>query len=240
MKVLALKAQVRNVFGRKVKNLRKQKLLPANVFGKGVTSTALSVQADEFSKVYAKAGETGLIELSWDGQKVPVLTHDVQTHPVTKQFLHVDFRQVNLKEKIEAKVPLLLVGEAAAVTEKTGVLLTLLDEIEVEALPTELPEEIKVYVTHLKEVGEVIKAKQLKLPVGVELKIDGETEIVRVDSLVSKEAEAEAAAEAAAATEEEIPTAAGAATTEESTKVKEQSQKQEEPKVAAGPAEPAK
>lgn len=199
MKTLNLNAQIRNVFGRKVKNLRKQNLVPANVFGKDVKSTALSVKADEFAKIYSEAGETGLIELAWDGQKVPVLTHDVQSHPISRAVLHVDFHQVNLKEKVEAAVPLELVGEAQVVTDKVGVLLTLFDEIEVEALPADLPEKIEVDVADLKEIGETIKANQLKLPTGVELKLDGETEIIRVDSLVSKEAEAEAAAEEAAA-----------------------------------------
>lgn len=199
MKTLNLNANTRSVFGRKVKNLRKQSLLPANVFGKDIKSTALSVKADEFSQVYLEAGETGLIELAWDGQKVPVLTHNVQIHPLTREVLHIDFHQVNLKEKVTASVPLELTGEAQAVTDKTGVLLTLLDEVEVEALPTDLPEKIKVDVTNLKQVGETIKGNQLKLPAGVELKLDPKTELIRVDSLVSKEAEAEAAAEVAAA-----------------------------------------
>ena len=196
MKTLNLNASIRNVFGRKVKNLRKQSLLPANVFGKDIKSTALSVRADEFSQVYAEAGETGLIEVAWDGQKVPVLTHNVQIHPLTREILHIDFHQVNLKEKVTASVPLELIGEAQAATDKTGVLLILLDEVEVEALPTELPEKIEVDVTSLKQVGETIKGNQLKLPAGVELKLDPETELIRVDSLVSKEAVAEAAAAA--------------------------------------------
>jgi large subunit ribosomal protein L25 len=237
MKTLNLSASTRNTFGRKVRQLRKNKLIPANVFGKNFKSSAISLKADDFGKIYAEAGETGLIELSWDGQKAPVLTHNVQMHPVTREVLHVDFHQVNLKEKVEATVPLEMVGEAKAVSDKTGVLLTLLDEVEVEALPADLPEKIEVDVTALSQVGETITAGQLKLPSGVELKLDPETEIIRVDSLVSKEAEAEAAAEEAetqaqaeAAAAETTESKEGGETKETETKPQETDAKKEETK----------
>lgn len=189
MKITPLKAQKRIVFGRKVKTLRQQNLIPANVFGKGVESTALEIHKDAFLKTFKETGETGLIELSFNEHKVPVLIHHLQIHSVTQGPLHVDFYQVNLKEKVKAKVPVEVVGEAPAVTGKIGILLTLLDEVEVEALPAEIPEQLEADVSGLSEVGHSLKANQLKLPSGVLLLTDGEAEVMRIDTLVQKEEE---------------------------------------------------
>lgn len=196
MKITPLKAQKRTVFGRKVKTLRLQNLIPANVFGKGVESTALEIQKDAFLKTFKETGETGLIELSFNDHKVPVLIHNLQVHSVTQGPLHVDFYQVNLKEKVKAKVPVEVVGEAPAVSGKIGILLTLLDEVEVEALPAEIPEQLEADVKGLSEVGHSLKASQLTLPSGVVLLTDGEAEVVRIDTLVQKEEEVVAPAPA--------------------------------------------
>jgi len=105
---------------------------------------------------------------------------------------------VDLKEKVHAKVPLELVGDAPAVVGKIGVLLTLLDEVDVEALPMDLPEKITVDVSKLAEVNQEVKVGELKISTGVTVLTDKDQSIVRVSALISKEAEAEAAAEAVA------------------------------------------
>ncbi len=201
MKKHSLKAQKRDMLGRKVKNLRKRGLLPATVYGKKVESVSVSVPTDEFVKVYGEAGETGLIELSIDGDIRPVLVHTVQRHAVDNAYVHVEFHQVDLKEKVHANVPVEYVGDAPAVVNKVGSLMTITDEIEVEALPTDLPEKIDVDVAALAEVDQEIKVSDVKAPHGVEILTDKEQILVRVVSLVSKEAEAAAAEEAAKAAE---------------------------------------
>ncbi|MBI5452308.1 50S ribosomal protein L25 [Candidatus Gottesmanbacteria bacterium] len=195
----SLKAGKRTIAGRKVKNLRKSGILPANIYGKKVKSQAVQVAEKEFTSVFVKAGETGLVELLVDGEKHHVLIHSVQYHPVSGSPCHVDFLQVDLKEKVTAKVPVVLVGEAPAVKEKTGVLLTLVSEIEVEALPADLPEKLEVDISNLSAIDQSIKVEQLKVSDKVKVLADLNIEIVKVAPLVSKEAEKMAAEEAAAA-----------------------------------------
>lgn len=199
-----LKAAKRSVVGRKVKSIRKQGFLPGNIYGKKVPSQAVQVQEKEFAGVFSKAGETGLVELGLDGKHLPVLIHNVQYDPVAGNPIHADFYQVDLKQKVTAKVPISVVGEARAVKDKAGVVLNLLLELEVEALPTDLPEKIEVDVTGLAVINDSVKVSQLTLGNKVKVLTDAEKEIVKIAPLVSKEAEqmakeAEAAAAAAAA-----------------------------------------
>src|SRR6266498_138397 len=135
MKHPQLKSEVRTVLGKKIKKLRREGLLPANVYGKGLQSTAIQVKVSDFEKVYKEVGETGLINLEFDGKTKPVLIKSMQMNYDSHTPLHVDFYQVNLKEKVKATVPIILLGEPKAVTDKVGILLQTLSDVEVEALP---------------------------------------------------------------------------------------------------------
>ena len=201
MKKHSLKAAKRDDLGGKVKKLRKSGQIPATVYGKNVKSISIVVPADSFAKTYGEAGETGLIELSVDGSVRPVLIHHVQKDPVTWAILHIEFHQVDLKEKVHANVPLELIGESPAITEKRGVLLTILDEIEVEGLPTNLVDKIEVDVSGLSEVNQEVRIGDLKIPAGLTALSDATLTVVKIGSLITKEAEAEVAAEAAKAAE---------------------------------------
>ncbi len=198
MKKHTLKATKREMVGRKVKKLRQEGNLPATVYGKKLKSKNLIVTSADFAKIFAEAGETGLIELVLEGETKPVLIHHVQRHPVKDSILHVEFHQVDLKEKVHAKIPLVLVGESSIVTQKVGVLLSLLSDVEVEALPTDLPEKIEVDVSVLTEVDQELNVSDLQIPSRVTLISDGTIGVVKVGALVSKAAEEQAAADAAA------------------------------------------
>lgn len=213
MEKYTLQAQQRTSVGRKVKKLRQTGHIPGTIYGKKIKSVTVAVEAVAFGKLYEKAGESALIELVVDGKVRPVLIHNVQKSALTEAPLHVEFFQVDLKEKVKTKVPLKFTGDSQAVSQKLGVLLTIIDEVEVEALPTELPEHITVSITELKALGEEIKVADLKVPAGVTILTDAELTVIKIGALVTKEAEAEAKAEevAAAATATE----AGAAATEE-------------------------
>ncbi len=199
MQKLSLSAEKRTILGRKVKQLRKQRLIPGNVFGKNSQSLSVQIPLPEFEKVYQKAGETGLIDLHVDGDIRTVLIKNVQIHPVSDLPIHVDFHQVDLKEKIRAKVPLEVSGQAPAVTEKLGILLNLLDEIEIEALPINLPEKVNVDVSDLKHLGDTVRVKDLKLASNVTVLTPVDVDLVKIGDLVTKEAEKEVKAEEAAA-----------------------------------------
>lgn len=213
MKKHTLKAQKREMVGRKVKKLRQAGNLPATVYGKKLESENLIISTPDFTKVFAEAGETGLIELILDGETKPVLIHHVQRDPVKDAILHVEFHQVDLKEKVHAKIPLVLVGEAPIVLQKVGVLLSLVTEVEVEALPTDLPEKIEVEVSGLTEVDQELKVSDLHIPAGVTLLSDGTVGVVKIGALVSKAVEEQAAADAAAQTA--VPAVAEASASDE-------------------------
>ncbi|OGD84968.1 hypothetical protein A2165_04570 [Candidatus Curtissbacteria bacterium RBG_13_40_7] len=212
MEQTPLTAQVRKVFGRKVKSLRKEDFIPAHVFGHKIKTIHVQVKAGEFSKVFDKVGETGIVDLSVDGEKRPVLIRNLQIHPVTDQPLHIDFYQVNLTEKVKVNVPIEVVGESPAVEKKIGLLLTPVSEVEIEALPADIPEKIEIDISKLANVGDETKVKDLPVDrTKVEILAEPELVVVQIGELVTKEMEAveaeieaeqaEAAAEAGEAAE---------------------------------------
>ncbi len=196
-----LKVEKRTVLGKKIKKLRQEGLLPANVYGKGMKSVALQVPLKDFTPVYEAAHETGLVDLSYESETVPVLIHNVQINPRTQTPLHVDFFKVNLSEKITAKIPVVSVGEPKAVTDKIGLLEQPVMELEVEALPTDLPENVEVNVEGMATVDEQILVNDLKLPSGVTVLSEPSQVVFKIGELVTKEMEAQAAADEAAAAE---------------------------------------
>ncbi len=212
MDKLTLKGKKRTEVGRKVKNLRKQGLLPANLYGNKIKSQAVEVLLKDFQYVYSKAGESKIVNLSFaQGEPHPILIHNVQIDYRSRLPLHADFYQVNLKEKVKTKVPVVLQGESPAVIQKIGLLLQTLNEVEVEALPADLPEKLIVDISALTALDQEVKVADLKLLPGVTLLSDSKLVIVKVSELVSKETEKlakeeeEAAAAAKAASAIEAP-----------------------------------
>lgn len=199
MKRAKLLVEKRTVLGKQVKKLRREGILPANIYGKDVKSLAVQLPTKDFETVFKEAGETGLVDVAVNGEVKPVLIHNVQIEPLSNQYLHADFYQVNLKEKIKSMVPVIIVGEAKAVIDKVGIVLQPLSEIEVEALPQDLPEKIEVNVEKLANLDEQITVGDLKAPEGVEILTDSAQVVVKIAALISKEAEELAAQEAAAA-----------------------------------------
>ena len=187
MNKTTLEAKVRKITGRKVKTLRKEGLIPANIYGKKVKSQAIQVMALDFKKAYEEAGETGLISLKVQGEKGKaedraVLVSNVQIDPLSDAAVHVDFRQVDLKEKVTASVPVELVGESPAEKGSLGTVVQYIDEIEVEALPTDLPEKFEVDASGLTEVDQAVFVSDLKYDKAkVEIKNDSGEIIVKVE-----------------------------------------------------------
>ncbi len=189
----------RDIFGKKLKALRKTGVLPGNIYGKDLKSQAVQVPVKEFQTVYDEVGSSGVVYLDFEGKEHPVLIHALAYDYLKNQPLHADFFQVNMKEKVKTKVPLHVVGEPKAVTEKIGMLMQPVNEIEVEALPTDLPESLEVDVTELLEVGQNLKVSDVKHADTVTLLSDPEQVIASIAELVSEEAQEQAAEEAAAA-----------------------------------------
>lgn len=180
-----LKAQVRKEVGRKVKLLRKEGILPANVYGKKTKSEAIKVNLKEFAKVYSVAGETGLINLIIENGKKEekaVLVSNLQHDPISDLPIHVDLREVDLTEKITAEVPVETAGESPAEKQAIGTVVQYIDEVEVEALPTDFPDKFIIDVSELTEVDQAVYAKDLKIDKNkVTILTDAETIIVKVE-----------------------------------------------------------
>ena len=199
MKRFKLAVEKRKIVGKKIKKLRKEGLLPANIYGKGVKSQSLQVPYKEFEKVYKEAGVTGIVDVTFDGEVRPSLIHNVHQDYYNHKLLHADFFQVNLKEKVKTMVKIVAVGEPKAVSEKLGLLLQPLSEVEIEALPTDLPDKIEVNVGPLAQVNDQITVGEIKAPAGVTILTDANQVVAKIGELISKEAAEQAAAEAAAA-----------------------------------------
>ncbi len=205
---LLLKAEERTILGKKVKNLRKEGKLPAHVFGKGLETEHISVDGKTFLKTFAEAGETGLIDLRIDEEKVkPVLVRDIQYDPVSGYPLHIDFYQVNLKEKVAVPVPIVQIGdEPESVHMGETVVLQTLGEVEVEALPADLIEKIEVDISSLKNIDDAITVGELNYDrEKLTIFVDPEEVVVKLAPAVTEEMKKlleEQEAEASAAVEE--------------------------------------
>jgi len=180
MQKYILKAEKRTILGSKVKQLRRTGVVPANLFGKTIDSQAIQVNAVEFNRVYKEAGETSLVWVKLEGEEKerPTLITSVHFNPVTSAKLHVDFHQVNLKEKVTADVPVEIVGESELITTNEAVLSQSLNEIEIEALPTDIPESIVFDISSLKAIGDHLLVSDAKVSAEVEVKTDPEQMVV--------------------------------------------------------------
>ncbi|OGY53744.1 MAG: hypothetical protein A3A24_00170 [Candidatus Buchananbacteria bacterium RIFCSPLOWO2_01_FULL_46_12] len=170
MSNLSLVAKIREVKGKKVSSLRKQGQIPAILYGHGSKTVSLVIDEVPFAKIYQQAGESTLVDLKLDNKEpIKVLIHDIQYDALTDRLIHVDFLQVKMDEKIHARVTLKFVGEAPAVKELTGILVTNLNEVEIECLPNDLVHEISVELSPLKTFDDYIKISDLKVPTGIKI-----------------------------------------------------------------------
>lgn len=193
---IKLTANKRDLKGRKVKSLREEGVLPANIFGKKIDSQTIKLDYVEFMKTLEDAGETTLIDLEVDGKSNPVLISEVQTDPVTDRPIHVDFLHVDLKEKVTAEVPVELIGESPAERQALGTVVQYLDELEVEALPAELPEKFEVTIDDLKDVDDTIFVKDVEVEKDkVEIQNDPDLILAKVEPPREEEEEAPALTE---------------------------------------------
>ena len=196
------------MLGKKVRFLRRQGIVPANVFGHA-ESSPVQLAAKETEQVISRAGRTQLVDLTMDGgQPTTVLIKDYQRHPVKGSLLHVDFYRVAMTERLQVDVPLRLVGDPPAVKQFDATVFQSLSTVTVESLPADLPEAIDVDISGLAEVDDSLHVRDLTPPAGVTIVGDPEEMVVKMlpptveeaPEVPEEEAEgAEAAAEPAEA-----------------------------------------
>lgn len=179
---IQLSAEERVKTGATLSSIRKNGRIPAVLYGHGNASQMITVSALEFSRAYKEAGENTLVELVLPkGKPVNTLIYDVQTDPLSGKFLHIDFYQVRMDEKVEASVPLVFVGESLAVRGSGGVLVKALDEVEVSCLPGNIPHEFSVDIAALATFDDQIHVSNIVVPKGVEILSDAETVVALVE-----------------------------------------------------------
>jgi len=205
MSPIELKAQKRNVTGKKVNDLRKQSITPAHLFGPKIESEAIQVDTPSLKRVLVEAGHTKLINLQVGREKNPrtVMVREVQIDAIKGNLLHVDLYQVQLTETIRVNVPVILVGEAAAAKAKGNSLVQELNELTVQALPANIPSLVEVDITPLVSADDLIRVKDIKP--GKDFTIVNEPGVVvaRIATEVAEAPIGRPKAEEAAATAEE-------------------------------------
>lgn len=167
---LNLTVEKRNIFGKKLVNSRKAGKLPAVVYGNKTETEPVFVDLKEFSKMWKAAGESSIIELTEDGKKIAdTLIHDTAVDPLTNEFVHVDFYAVDMSKPITAPVHLVFEGVAPAEKDLGAMIIKVIHEVEVEALPKDLPHEIKVDLSSLVKFDDRICISDIALPTGVKI-----------------------------------------------------------------------
>lgn len=198
--MLHLQVKKRDTKTEKAKNILKKGFVPGVVYGPKMESLPIFVGYKKFSDTYEEAGETTLIALDGgeegkDPEDNAVLIRDIQRNPVSGKFIHVDFYQLPMDQKIEIAVPVENINEAPAVKEQGGVLVQNLHEINIKALPKDLIHEITVDLSLLENIDDVISVKDLIISDKVEILADSEEVVFMVEAPQEEIVEEESVAE---------------------------------------------
>ena len=207
---MKLSVKKRDVFGKKVKNLRAQGLVPAVIYGKHVQAESISCVKNDLLKVYRTAWYSTPVELTGDVDQL-VLINSLQLDPVSDEIISADFLAVSRTEKVSAKIPVVTFGESQLEKLNEGKIMQIRDEVEVEAFPQDLPSKFEIDISVLQTVNDVFFIKDLEVSDKVTILDDPELPILTV-SVLSDESEEEeqgeaATTEAAAPAAEEAPKA---------------------------------
>lgn len=207
MEQVKLEAKTRKELGKEVvKRERAKGIIPAIVYRKGERSVPLSLDRKAMEKALrTSAGENALINLKIDGDEKAktCIIKEIQHDPLSGNILHVDFNEISLTEEIKVNVPLASKGEATGVKEEGGVLEHLLWEVQVECLPTDIPQKLEVDVSKLK-IGDALFIKDIIVPKGVKILNDPEVRIFAVEKPIEIKPEEVAAAAETAPAEPEV------------------------------------
>lgn len=180
MSDIVLNAIKRSLIGKKVKTLRHEGKLPAVIYGYNLDATPIALDAREASKTLSTVSSSTLITMNIDGDKHAVLVRERQRDIIRGDLIHVDFQAVSLTETVRAKVRISIEGESPAISEFGALVVTGLEELEIECLPNDLLELIVVDISDLEKVGDAIFVKDIDFPEGITSLDDPETMVAVV------------------------------------------------------------
>jgi len=199
-----LSVDPREVTGKKVAFLRREGLLPGNIYGRGLESVSVQLRTEDLERTVKAAAANEVIDVKIAGERVsrPVVIHKIQRSPLNSAYLHADFYQVSLREKMRADVPLLIVGQSSAIDTYNGVLVQMTEVLHIEALPLDFPANIEVDISVLQELESTLHVRDLAVPTNITVLSDPDIAVVKIASpRVAAEEELPAAAEVAAGEE---------------------------------------
>jgi len=239
MNDITLSAQIRTITGKKVKQLRRDNIIPAVLYGHKIKPKLLAFNSVEFNHVYIEAGTSTVVKLNIKEEKdvINTIIHQIDKDPVSDKIIHADLMQIRMDEKIKTEIPVILEGaeEAPVVKEKEGSIISNKTELTIEALPNDLIHEIKIDVSTLSEFDQVIHVKDIKTPPAVTILDEPDEVVVSIQEPRSEEELAELEEEVKEDVEtvevekkgkEEVEGEEGETTTDETSKAEETDKKE--------------
>jgi large subunit ribosomal protein L25 len=189
MEEVVIKANKRQVTGKKVKVLRREGMLPAVVYGHNIDSIPISLDMREANRSLERLSPSALVIVDIDGEQHYTLVRDKQRNPVKGSVIHIDFQAVSLTEKVRADVNINIIGEAPAIENYLGILVPSLEQLSIECLPKDLPNRIDVDVSGLEEIGNSLLVSDIEVPEGVEILSDPDDVVVVIIAQAAEEVE---------------------------------------------------
>ena len=203
MAKVVIDATRRDVIGKQVKALRREGKLPAVIYGRHTDPINVNLDARTAAQALAKLTSSSIVTLNVDGVEYPALVREKQRNFIKNTLLHVDFLAVSMSEKLRTNVNVHFIGVSGAVKDFNAVMVHNLEQLEVECLPTDLPERIDVDVSSLAKPGEGIRVRDVKVADNVRILNDPDTMVaVATFAKVEEEVAAVPGAEGAAAAAE--------------------------------------
>ena len=204
MEEVVIKANHRSVLGKQVKAIRREGKLPAVIYGHHIDPISIELDMRDASRSLTGLAPSTLVTVEVEGEPHKTLVREKQRNKITGMLLHVDFLEVSMKEKLRTQVYIEITGVSPAVKEFDGIVMTGASEVEVEALPQDLPERLFVNISSLENIGDGIYVSDLEVPAGVKILDDPETMIVLVTAQAAEEEEAAPVVEAVEGGEPEV------------------------------------
>jgi large subunit ribosomal protein L25 len=191
MEAIELRAEPRTLTGKKAKLLRRQSIVPGVIYGRHIEPIAVQFEYRELLKALNRAGTSAAVQVALTGAKEPYLAifRDVQHNPIRRDVTHVDLQALSLTETVRVPVNVVLVGSAPAAEEAGGVVMQLLTELEIEALPTALIPVFEVDISSLTEIGDTITVGDIPVPEGIEILTQKTATIVQITFMAEEDLE---------------------------------------------------
>lgn len=193
MEAIELNAEPRTLTGKQAKLLRRQNIIPGVIYGRHIEPIAVQFESRELLKALNRAGTSAAVQVALEGADEPYLAifRDIQHNPIRRDVTHVDLQALSLTETVRVPVNVVLVGNAPAAEEAGGVVMQLLTELEIEALPTALIPVIEVDISSLEEIGDSISVGDIAIPEGVEILNSDTATIVQITFMAEEDLEPE-------------------------------------------------